>query len=96
VNQGAYKVFYGRKRMVRRFLGVKWNYLPPEYNWKPYWGDFSSAKIIHFHGPKPYQMDSFIPPGTPKQLESFLKLTRGNYFELCELWNKELKEILTV
>lgn len=95
-DQGAYKAFYGRKRMVRWFFGVKWNYLPPKYNWKPYWGDFSSAKIIHFHGPKPYQMDSLISPDTPKQLKPLIKLTKGKYFELCELWNSELKEALTV
>lgn len=27
--------------------------LPLEYNWKPYWGYNSNAKIIHFHGIKP-------------------------------------------
>ena len=27
--------------------------LPPELNWKPYWGASPSASIVHFHGPKP-------------------------------------------
>jgi hypothetical protein len=25
------------------------------FNWKPYWGDYSGAKIIHIHGSKPFQ-----------------------------------------
>jgi len=27
--------------------------LPLDMNWKPYWGFSESAKIVHFHGPKP-------------------------------------------
>jgi lipopolysaccharide biosynthesis glycosyltransferase len=30
----------------------RWDRLPPEYNWKPYWGLNDDAKIIHFHGIK--------------------------------------------
>lgn len=30
----------------------RWSKLPPEYNWKPYWGMNSDAKIVHFHGLK--------------------------------------------
>lgn len=30
----------------------RWDRLPPEYNWKPYWGWSDNAKIIHFHGIK--------------------------------------------
>lgn len=28
-------------------------WMPDEMNWKPYWGVFSEAQIVHFHGPKP-------------------------------------------
>lgn len=31
----------------------KFDRLPPEYNWKPYWGINENAKILHFHGIKP-------------------------------------------
>jgi hypothetical protein len=41
-DQGAYKSFYASK----------WNKLPLEYNWKPYWGFNEDALIVHFHGPK--------------------------------------------
>ena len=35
------------------------NKLPLEYNWKPYWGINNEAKIIHFHGIKPYNINFF-------------------------------------
>ena len=31
----------------------KWDDLPLELNWKPYWGENEDAAIIHFHGLKP-------------------------------------------
>lgn len=33
----------------------KWDDLPLELNWKPYWGENSDAAILHFHGLKPTQ-----------------------------------------
>jgi hypothetical protein len=33
----------------------KWDDLPLELNWKPYWGENDDAAIIHFHGLKPTQ-----------------------------------------
>lgn len=32
--------------------------LPLVFNWKPYWGINQDAKIIHFHGVKPFQINS--------------------------------------
>jgi len=31
----------------------EFDFLPLEYNWKPYWGLNDNARIIHFHGIKP-------------------------------------------
>jgi hypothetical protein len=31
----------------------RWDRLPPTWNWKPYWGRSDTARILHFHGPKP-------------------------------------------
>lgn len=42
-DQTAYLQFYKDRYML----------LPPEANWKPYWGVNDEADIIHFHGPKP-------------------------------------------
>jgi hypothetical protein len=38
--------------MYNEFYNDLYDKLPPEYNWKPYWGYNPGAKIIHFHGPK--------------------------------------------
>ena len=48
-DEAAYRWFY------RDENGPLWDRLPPELNWKPYWGANPDAKIIHFHGPKPFQ-----------------------------------------
>ncbi len=75
-DQGAYRQFFTTNND-----SYLWDNLRPELNWKPYWGDCSNAKIIHFHGPKPFQrlyIDSHY---------SELKhLTGGSYEELCARW----------
>ncbi len=83
-DQGAYRAFF------RRADGMPlWDLLPPELNWKPYWNEYAGARIIHFHGPKPFQrnhIDSHWPE---------LKfLTGGRYAELCELWQQLLDEAM--
>ena len=41
-DQKAYQVHYHSR----------WDHLPVEYNWKPYWGFNEDALVVHFHGPK--------------------------------------------
>jgi hypothetical protein len=41
-DQIAYNVFYRGR----------WERLPIELNWKPYWGINDDALVVHFHGPK--------------------------------------------
>jgi len=80
-DEAAYRWFY------RDSNGPLWDRLRPELNWKPYWGEWARAKIIHFHGPKPYQrscLDSHFP--------ELKYLTSGSYYELCELWADLLAE----
>jgi len=48
-DQGSFNAFYHDK--------MEW--LPVEMNWKPYWGENPQAQIVHFHGPKPRQIDRF-------------------------------------
>jgi hypothetical protein len=50
-DQKAYRVYYQ----------LKWDHLPPEYNWKPYWGFNDDALVVHFHGPKIPQLQKLIP-----------------------------------
>jgi len=52
-DQGAYNYFF---REV-------WDRLPPEFNWKPYWGQNPAAAILHFHGMRPSEVESAITTG---------------------------------
>ena len=80
-DEAAYRWFY------RDSQGPLWDRLRPELNWKPYWGENAQAKIVHFHGPKPYQQDH-IESHWP-ELKS---LTGGAYPALVEQWRELLKE----
>ncbi|CAN5352544.1 glycosyltransferase [soil metagenome] len=89
-DQHAYKEFY-RSKLSRRLF--KWSKLPERYNWKPYWGDYSAAKIIHFHGPKPHQQGVLDSGDVPAHLKALVPLAeRGAYYELCALWDEALRE----
>ena len=75
-DQGAYQEFYARE----------WARLDPVYNWKPYWShDYSTAKIVHFHGPKPTRFDLVVRQEHPEYIQ---KLATGAYFELGALWGE--------
>jgi hypothetical protein len=81
-DEAAYRWFYRDRN------GPLWNRLRPELNWKPYWGESAQAKIIHFHGPKPYQrscLDTHFP--------ELKYLANGSYYELCEQWTRLLAEL---
>jgi hypothetical protein len=80
-DQGAYREFFVTKKNA-----IKWDKLRPELNWKPYWGDSAEAKIIHFHGPKPFQrphLDSHYPNLKPLT-------ANGAYDRFCEEWDELL------
>ncbi|MGI8820950.1 MAG: hypothetical protein ACR2ID_08820 [Chthoniobacterales bacterium] len=81
-DQGAYRNFY------RSAAGAPlWETLSPELNWKPYWGDYTAAKILHFHGPKPFQR-----PNIDSHYSELKFLTGGAYEELCDLFEELLCE----
>jgi lipopolysaccharide biosynthesis glycosyltransferase len=80
-DEAAYRWFY------RNENGPLWDRLRPELNWKPYWGENANAKIIHFHGPKPFQRD-YIDSHWP-ELKS---LTGGAYLAEVERWTELLEE----
>lgn len=54
-DQKAYRLYYDPTR---------WDQLPLEYNWKPYWGMNARAFIVHFHGPKIPQVRDVFNGGT--------------------------------
>lgn len=80
-DEAAYRWFY------RDANGPLWDKLRPELNWKPYWGGNPEAKIIHLHGPKPYQRND-IESAWPE-----LKPYTGGAFELVMTrWTELLTE----
>ena len=80
-DEAAYRWFY------RNENGPMWDRLRPELNWKPYWGENPQAKIVHFHGPKPFQRE-YIDSHWPE----LKALTGGAYFAEVEQWSRLLEE----
>jgi lipopolysaccharide biosynthesis glycosyltransferase len=80
-DEAAYRWFYRDEK------GPLWDRLRPELNWKPYWGANPGAKIIHFHGPKPFQRE-YIDSHWPE-----LKgLTSGAFETEVKRWTELLEE----
>jgi hypothetical protein len=61
--------------------------LAPELNWKPYWGENPEARIVHFHGPKPF-LRPVIEGGAG--LHVHRRLAQGAYARYCEIWEAAL------
>lgn len=81
-DQGAYRKFFRSTNGDRQ-----WDDLALELNWKPYWEENPQARIIHFHGPKPFHR-KYIHSHFP-ELERF---TGGCYSELCDTWENLLDD----
>jgi hypothetical protein len=69
-----------------------WDRLDPRFNWKPYWGLRPDVRILHFHGPKPYQDSLLGGPSVPENLKFVATLTRGCYPGACKKWRRLLAE----
>lgn len=50
----AARISWDQHAYRRFFRAEEWRPLRPELNWKPYWGYNPAARIVHFHGPKPW------------------------------------------
>ena len=81
-DQGAYREFFAQTEEA-----MKWGKLRPELNWKPYWGNYAEAQVVHFHGPKPFHR-GYI----DSHFAELKHLTGGCYEELCDLWEELLVE----
>ncbi len=79
-DQHAYRLFYGTN---------DWLPLRAELNWKPYWGFNPSARIIHFHGPKPW-MRADIAAGRVDPVHA--ELAGEPYRAYCEHWDTYFAE----
>lgn len=66
----------------------QWDDLPPELNWKPYWGENPGASVIHFHGLKPTQRAQLasgtLPPFTSQMHTPFWEECAAKWDELLE------------
>ena len=64
--------------------------LPIEYNWKPYWGINENAKIIHFHGPKPFVVTPKEVSYTQAGLTILLNRDLNSYDHYIKIFNEFL------
>jgi len=82
--------FYGVMSRVP-FKTWKWDDLPLELNWKPYWGPNPDASVIHFHGLKPTQRAE-LAAGT---LPPFIATMHTPFWDECVAqWDGLLKEAM--
>jgi hypothetical protein len=76
-DQYSFKMFFGRD----------YHRLDPIWNWKPYWGENRDARMLHFHGPKP-----FLRPALRKRIADPVqaKLATGYFWKVCDEWDRLL------
>lgn len=71
--------------------------LPLEMNWKPYWGMNENAQILHFHGPKPRELEALIirddsvsMPASYKTLYAMNPTSCRHYLDMFKAFESEL------
>ncbi len=85
-SQGAWNTFYKGS----------WGRLGPEYDWKPWWGYNSNAKIIHFSGPKPNEVKAILSnlDENPNENERqkinryVIRQNPDSYKKYLQIWNR--------
>ena len=78
-DQFAYRAFYRRG----------WELLPLALNWKPYWGENPDARIVHFHGPKPF-LRGAIARGEAAPVQC--AMARGAFAHYCGIWDGLIRD----
>lgn len=73
----------------RTFFRHGWKGLPLTLNWKPYWGLNTEARIVHFHGPKPFLRPA-LAAGTAAPIQ--VSLAGGAFPAYCAQWDEFLAE----
>ena len=59
-NISARTVNFHDQIAYNEFYRGKWERLPVDLNWKPFWGINNKAPIVHFHGPKLGAIDAIL------------------------------------
>ena len=80
------------QRAYRAHYRNRWDRLPPELNWKPYWGANSRAEIVHFHGPKPFQKYTLASGRAPENLRA---LANAGFYHYAALFDQLLVDATT-
>jgi hypothetical protein len=68
----------------RSFFRRGWGLLPTALNWKPYWGENPDARIVHFHGPKPF-LRGAIADGSAAPVQR--EMARGAFDRYARIWD---------
>jgi hypothetical protein len=63
---------------LNEFYKGKWSRLNPAYNWKPYWGVNSAARIVHFHGAKIENIEKILANKLQGVPEVCVRMFRSN------------------
>lgn len=79
----------------------RWEKLDPDYDWKPWWGFNPKAKIVHFSGPKPNEIEIILSGKRNKRDESELEQIhrsvierdKKSYTKYLKIWQKFYKLI---
>ena len=73
----------------RAFFRHGWKGLPPELNWKPYWGENPQARIVHFHAVKPFLRPILAAGGGVPAQHLYARGAFGHY---CRMWDGRFAE----
>ena len=73
----------GDQTAYRCYYYMEWEQLMPKYNWKPYWGENANASIIHFHGPKPTELEDIKRASLDPIRQG---LVCDTFYQLTEIW----------
>lgn len=88
-DQESFNRFFGHT-LRNRLRGRTFDPMPPENNWKPFWGLGQSPAIVHFHGPKPGNTRAFangqIVPHQSKLAELW-RMAPGAYEQYSAIWD---------
>lgn len=84
-DQGAWNTFYSHNEH---------DWLDPKYDWKPWWGINPEARIVHFSGPKPQEVERLLGSDSMRneteQLHSYLV---AEYAESYQYYVGEWKKL---
>lgn len=63
-----------------QFFGKTYDRLDVAMNWKPYWGVNERARIVHFHGPKPFHVEKLVKnsPEAARFIPDYAKIWKKN------------------